>query len=86
MDGIQSPYLLIGGPLTSFAFHIEDGNVNSINFLHRGAIKFWYFVPPDQNKKLENLTKKLAKNIDCDFFIRHKTMMIAPLVLKKKSK
>lgn len=83
MDGIQSPYLFIGGPLTSFAFHLEDGNANSINFLHRGAIKVWYFILPGQNKKLENLSKKLTKNVDCDFFIRHKTMMIPPSVLKK---
>lgn len=42
-----------------------------------------YFVPADQIEKFERLAKKLAQNMDCDLFIRHKTMMIPPAVLKK---
>lgn len=41
MEGIQSPYVYVGSPLTAFAFHLEDGNLNSINYLHRGKPKVW---------------------------------------------
>lgn len=44
MDGIQSPFVYVGGPLTSFGLHLEDGNLNSINFLHRGFPKIWYIL------------------------------------------
>lgn len=41
MSGITKPYLYVGGPLTGFGMHAEDGNLNSINFNHSGAIKLW---------------------------------------------
>ncbi|XP_055307473.1 probable lysine-specific demethylase 4A [Sitodiplosis mosellana] len=41
MPGIQKPYIYFGTPLSMFAFHIEDGNLNSINFLHDGEPKVW---------------------------------------------
>lgn len=41
MSGITDPWLYVGGPLTAFGMHAEDGNLNSINFNHMGAIKVW---------------------------------------------
>lgn len=42
MLGIQDPVLYIGEKNTSTGFHIEDGDLPSINFLHRGMPKVWY--------------------------------------------
>lgn len=42
MAGIQSPFVYVGAPLTSFGFHLEDGDLNSINYLHEGDPKIWY--------------------------------------------
>lgn len=35
------------------------------------------------NKKLEDLARKMSKKIDCDMYIRHKTLMIPLSVLRK---
>lgn len=37
IEGIQSPNIYVGSPLTSFGYHIEDGHLNSINYLHHGG-------------------------------------------------
>lgn len=83
MSGVQTANVYAGGPLTSFAWHIEDGNLSSINYLHRGAPKHWYHIPTEFNEKLEELSVKLSKKMKCDKFIRHKSMMIPPSVLEK---
>lgn len=43
MPGIQAPMVYVGGMFTSFAWHVEDGNLCSINYLHAGKPKFWWF-------------------------------------------
>ena len=42
MEGIQTPSLLAGLSRTSFGFHMEDGNLPTINYLHSSAPKLWY--------------------------------------------
>lgn len=41
MAGIQSPFLYVGSIFTSFGFHLEDADLDSINYLHRGKPKIW---------------------------------------------
>lgn len=41
MDGINCSYVYVGAPGSSFGFHLEDGNLASINYLHRGKPKIW---------------------------------------------
>lgn len=88
MKGIQTPYTYVGSALTSFALHVEDGNLNSINYLHFGQQIVWYVIPNSENGNLEKLVKKMAgiKSLDaesCNLYIRHKMTMIPPSVLKK---
>lgn len=43
MPGITEPYIYVGVALSAFGCHIEDDNLNSINFNHEGAKNIWYF-------------------------------------------
>lgn len=80
MKGITSPYVYVGGPMTSFGIHIEDGDLCSINFLHEGAEKVWIIVPGSEGKKLEALINENTSGL-CANYIRHKTTIIPPCML-----
>lgn len=41
MPGIQTPYVYIRKALTSFQWHIEDGNIGGVNYLHSGSPTIW---------------------------------------------
>lgn len=41
MDGIVHPFLYVGTEYASFPWHIEDGALFSINYLHYGAPCIW---------------------------------------------
>lgn len=45
IPGVTSPMLYIGMLFSSFAWHVEDHNLYSINYQHKGAAKTWYSVP-----------------------------------------
>jgi histone demethylase JARID1 len=45
VPGVTSPMLYIGMLFSSFAWHIEDHYLYSINYSHAGAPKTWYSVP-----------------------------------------
>lgn len=79
-DGIQTPYVYFGSPLSSFPYHLEDGNLCAINYLHEGQPKMWYFIGGEEGKKLENLVQKLWPEY-CTLLIRHKVALIPPSVL-----
>lgn len=83
MPGILTPYVYLGMLFTYFGLHIKDGDLNSINFLHRGAWKMWYSIPKTEKDKLEALVKKLAAElgISCTEYLRHKTLLITPTML-----
>jgi histone demethylase JARID1 len=48
---------------TSFLWHVENGNLYSINYHHFGEKKVWYTIPPKHNSRFELLAKNNdAKN------------------------
>jgi jumonji domain-containing protein 2 len=67
-----------------FAWHTEDMDLFSINFLHFGEPKYWYSVPPHAAHQMEALAKTLfpSQFRSCPEFLRHKTTLISPLVLQ----
>lgn len=79
--GITSPFLYIGMWRTSFGWHTEDKDLYSVNFLHFGKPKTWFFVPPAFAKQLEEL---LAKEHEaCPQHLRHKMTIIDPDTLRR---
>lgn len=70
---------------TTFAWHTEDMDLYSINYLHFGAPKTWYVVPPEHGRKLEKVANQYfpASYQNCNAYLRHKMTLISPQVLKQ---
>ena len=45
IPGVTSPMLYVGMLFATFAWHVEDQYLYSINYQHLGAAKTWYGVP-----------------------------------------
>lgn len=87
LGGITTPYLYFGMWRSTFAWHTEDMDLYSINYLHFGAPKTWFAVPPCHARDLERLAAQNFRNSseDCAAFLRHRNFIIHPDVLRKNS-
>eukprot|EP00211_Chloroparvula_japonica_P008089 CAMPEP_0119127766 /NCGR_PEP_ID=MMETSP1310-20130426/6186_1 /TAXON_ID=464262 /ORGANISM="Genus nov. species nov., Strain RCC2339" /LENGTH=316 /DNA_ID=CAMNT_0007118047 /DNA_START=25 /DNA_END=972 /DNA_ORIENTATION=- len=85
IPGVMSPYLYFGMWRSFFAWHTEDMDLYSMNYLHFGEPKTWYCVPPSDRGKFERAVQSLAPDLflQCGQFLRHKELMVAPTVLAK---
>ena len=85
VPGVSSPYLYVGTWRSMFAYHVEDLNLYSINYLHAGASKSWYSIKQKDKKRFESLAVSyfVEEHQQCHEFLRHKTKMFSPLKLKE---
>lgn len=68
---------------STFAWHVEDADLYSINYIHFGAPKFWYSIPQEHNDRFESfMASSFAKErFGCPQFLRHKAFLASPSVL-----
>ncbi|GAA5890494.1 hypothetical protein JCM6882_002939 [Rhodosporidiobolus microsporus] len=83
IPGVVSPYLYFGMWRATFAWHVEDADLYSINYIHFGAPKFWYSVPQEQAAKFERVMEGFFPTDfrKCHEFLRHKAFLASPRVL-----
>lgn len=84
IDGVNTAYLYFGMWKTTFAWHTEDMDLYSINYLHFGEPKTWYSIPPKYGRKFEKLASRcFTKTYNkCSAYLRHKMSLINPILLK----
>ncbi|KAJ3317123.1 hypothetical protein HDV06_001976 [Boothiomyces sp. JEL0866] len=87
IPGVNTPYLYFGLYKATFAWHVEDMDLFSINYIHFGAPKQWYVIPQEYKQKFERFASSIFCNEakQCAEFLRHKTSVISPSVLEKNN-
>ncbi|KAI6017850.1 JmjC domain, hydroxylase-domain-containing protein [Pisolithus marmoratus] len=87
LPGVNTPYLYFGMWRATFAWHVEDMDLFSINYIHFGAPKFWYAVPQGRATALESTMKGYfpQDTSQCPQFLRHKSFLASPTLLAQSS-
>ena len=60
ISGMSTPWLYVGGPLSTFCWHKEDHYTLSANYSHKGAPKKWYGLPSTSSETFEELIRRVA--------------------------
>jgi JmjC domain, hydroxylase/PHD-zinc-finger like domain len=86
LPGVNTAYLYLGMWKATFAWHLEDVDLYSINYIHFGAPKQWYSISQEDARRFENAMKSVWPNDakSCSQFLRHKNYLISPALLKSQ--
>jgi len=57
IPGVTSPMVYVAMMFSWFAWHVEDHDLHSLNYLHFGAAKTWYGVPRDAAAAFEEVIR-----------------------------
>ncbi|CAO1629128.1 unnamed protein product [Parajaminaea phylloscopi] len=81
--GVTDPYLYFGMWRATFAWHVEDMDLYSINYIHFGAPKQWYAIPQRDRLRFETALASAfpADARRCSQFMRHKSFLASPTFL-----
>ena len=80
IPGVTQPFVYFGMWKATFCWHVEDMDLYALNYIHYGAPKTWYCIPPQYGYKLEQVAQKLFPELtsSCFNLLRHKIAMIEP--------
>ena len=70
VTGVTQSYLYWGMARAFFAMHCEDMDLFSVNYLHGGAPKSWWAVPPDHADRVESFVSRspsLPRSFPCPY-------------------
>ncbi|KZV24735.1 hypothetical protein F511_09209 [Dorcoceras hygrometricum] len=86
IPGVTSPMVYVGMLFSWFAWHVEDHDLHSLNFLHMGSPKTWYAVPGDYAFNFEEVIRLRAYGGDVDrlttlSLLGEKTTILSPEVI-----
>ncbi|KAF8804210.1 jumonji superfamily protein [Phlegmacium glaucopus] len=83
LPGVNTPYLYFGMWRATFAWHVEDMDLFSINYIHFGAPKFWYAIPQGRAVAMEQTMRGYfpKDTSQCPQFLRHKSFLASPSIL-----
>lgn len=85
LPGVNNSYLYAGLWKASYAWHLEDQDLYSINYIHFGAPKQWYAIPQEDQDKFYRFMKDQfpVEAAKCPEFLRHKMFLVSPKLLRK---
>ncbi|XP_022134320.1 probable lysine-specific demethylase ELF6 isoform X2 [Momordica charantia] len=83
IPGVTSPMVYIGMLFSWFAWHVEDHELHSMNFLHVGSPKTWYSIPGDHAFAFEEVVRTQAYGGSVDHLaaltlLGEKTTLLSP--------
>jgi hypothetical protein len=83
LPGVTTPYLYFGMWRATFAWHVEDMDLYSINYIHFGAPKQWYAVRQSDRQRFELAMAGAfpGDSSRCRHFMRHKSYLASPAFL-----
>ncbi|KAK9124223.1 hypothetical protein Sjap_013825 [Stephania japonica] len=86
IPGVTSPMVYIGMLFSWFAWHVEDHELHSLNFLHTGSQKTWYAVPGDYAFDFEEVIRSKGYEGNLDrlaalALLGEKTNLLSPEVV-----
>lgn len=84
IPGVNTTMIYVGMWRAMFAFHVEDLDLYSINYLHMGAAKSWYSISPANRQRFEAISDShyAGELRECKEYMRHKTKLFSPTLLK----
>ncbi|KAL9246174.1 hypothetical protein vseg_019743 [Gypsophila vaccaria] len=88
IPGVTSPMVYIGMLFSWFAWHIEDHELHSLNFLHTGSPKTWYGIPGEYAFAFEEVIRRKAYGGVFDHLaalklLGEKTTLLSPEIVAK---
>ncbi|KAL9264700.1 Lysine-specific demethylase REF6-like protein, partial [Drosera capensis] len=88
IPGVTSPMVYIAMMFSWFAWHVEDHDLHSLNYLHMGAGKTWYGVPRDAAWAFEEVIRVHGYGDEINPLVTfamlgEKTTVMSPEVLVK---